>query len=169
MSSLGRAASATVIGAAVVLADQLTKHWAQSSLNGRPGDGPTVFGGWLSLVLTTNSGAAFGVLAGQSLLALFAGILVLSLLIANWRLLTRRASLRIGIALTIGGALGNLADRIRMGQVIDFIHIRYWAVFNLADSAIVTGVALLAFNLLRAPGATPEVGKPHDVGDRSSP
>ena len=64
------------------------------------------------------------------------------------RVLPRRSDRR-ALGLQLGGAIGNLIDRLRVGSVIDFIHVRYWFVFNIADASLVVGVALMALLLLR--------------------
>jgi signal peptidase II len=71
---------------------------------------------------------------------------------------------RLGLALIIGGALGNLFDRVRLGYVIDFVDVywrtHHWPAFNVADSAISVGVTLLVLDMLRAPRAEPNVAAP---------
>ena len=135
-----------VAGAALV-ADQLSKAWAVASLEGRP---PIrVIPGVLSLTFTANSGGAFGL--GRSAPWIFAGatlIVSTAIVIASFRPMTRVTAVALGLIL--GGALGNLTDRISRGsglrgQVTDFIDVHIWPVFNLADSAIVIGALVLAF------------------------
>ncbi|HEY8284359.1 MAG TPA: signal peptidase II [Chloroflexota bacterium] len=143
---------ASAVGMAVVVADQGTKLWAINSLSGSSAGAPSVLDGWLSLVLTTNSGAAFGILADRGLLFVAVGLVLSGVVLVFARLLpNRRPLLRVSLGLQVGGAVGNLSDRIRVGHVIDFIQIRYWPVFNLADTAIVCGVALLVYFLLSNP------------------
>ena len=128
------------------VADRATKAWAESALAGRsPID---VIPGVLSLNYTTNSGGAFGL--GRSAPWLFAGAtIVVSIVIVV--VSTRLSSLPMAIALglILGGALGNLTDRMAngpglSGHVTDFVDLHIWPVFNLADSAIVVGAILLA-------------------------
>ncbi|HWE64922.1 MAG TPA: signal peptidase II [Chloroflexota bacterium] len=143
------------IGALVVVLDQITKHWATLTLNADPSSGPSILGGWLALVYTTNTGAAFGVLADRGILFFIIGIVVLGVVIAYWRFLpNHRPLLRISLGLQLGGATGNLIDRVRIGYVVDFIQVKDWPVFNVADSAIVCGVALLMYYLACGPSAT---------------
>ena len=132
--------------------DRLTKAWVTDALSGRP---PIeVVPGVLRLTYTTNSGGAFGL--GQSAPWLFAGatILVVGVIVVVSRHLTH-ALPAVGLGLVLGGALGNLTDRAvngagLTGRVVDFIDIRIWPVFNVADSAIVIGAVLLAMSSLRA-------------------
>lgn len=104
----------------------------------------------LHLTYVQNTGAAFGLLKGRQFL-----FILLSLAVSAWvvgRFLAPRAphpALRIGYALILGGALGNLIDRIRLGYVIDFLDLRVWPVFNVADSAITLGVGWLVWLVLR--------------------
>jgi len=133
--------------AAYVL-DRVTKVWAEGALAGRP---PIeVLSGVLHLTYTTNSGGAFGL--GQSAPWLFAGatILVVGIIVVVSTHL-ERALVAAALGLVLGGALGNLTDRAingsgLSGRVTDFIDLRIWPVFNLADTAIVVGAVLLALS-----------------------
>lgn len=137
--------------AAVYLLDRLTKVWVERSLAGRA---PLeVIPGVLSLNYTTNSGGAFGL--GRSAPILFAAatvIVSIVIVVVSFRL--TRLPVAIALGLILGGALGNLTDRIAngpgfSGHVTDFIDFQVWPVFNLADSAIVVGAILLAFSTSR--------------------
>jgi len=140
------------VGILIVVADQMTKIWAVNSLSGSSAGVPSILDGWLSLVLTTNDGAAFGILADRGILFIVVGLVLSGVVLVFARVLpSRRPLLQVSLGLQVGGAVGNLSDRIRVGHVIDFIQIRYWPVFNLADSAIVCGVGLLVYFLLSQP------------------
>lgn len=136
--------------AAVYLLDRLTKLWAERSLD-RPID---LIPGAVTLRFTSNSGGAFSI--GQSAPWLFAGItVVVSLAIVVTAFRHRELSVGIAFGLILGGALGNLTDRVvrgpgLRGRVIDFVDLHAWPVFNIADAAIVVGAALLAWSSLRA-------------------
>ena len=96
-----------------------------------------------------NDGIAFGLLQGAAdgvVLALTIG--ALAMLVAYFAAHATRPGLWIAVGLVVGGALGNLADRIRIGAAIDFVDPPLWPAFNVADVAIVAGVALLVFALL---------------------
>jgi len=141
------------VSAGVIAADQLTKAAILATI--REGDGWVVTG-FLSLVLTYNTGAAFSFLAGASgwqrwlfaAIAAAAAVLIVALL-------RRGGSARYcaGLALILGGALGNLYDRLTLGKVVDFLLFHYagWAypAFNVADSAITVGAALLILDSFR--------------------
>lgn len=147
--------------AAVVYAlDRVTKLWVEAALAGRP---PIeIVPGVLSFNYTTNSGGAFGL--GRSAPWVFAGATVLVsavIVFVSFRLDRRPLALALGLIL--GGALGNLTDRILngpglSGSVIDFIDLQVWPVFNLADASIVVGAILLAMSSARReePEGTPE-------------
>jgi signal peptidase II len=121
--------------------------------------------GLLSLSHVQNRGAAFGLLSDwdlpyQSLLLSVLSIAALLAIGVYFARLPRAARLpRVALALVLGGALGNLIDRVRLGYVVDFIHVYWrehqWPDFNAADSAITIGVALLVLDVLRAPGRDP--------------
>jgi signal peptidase II len=135
---------------AVLVADQFTKWAAQQFLEiGHP---VTVIPGFFALRLAHNPGAAFSLLAdaGGWQRAFFIALgLVVSAGIAwwMWRLADRERWTSLGLALILGGALGNVIDRILHGHVIDFLDFHYrqwhWPTFNLADSAITVGAAVL--------------------------
>jgi len=106
----------------------------------------------VSLTYVTNTGAAFGLLPDHGLFFIaIAAIVVIAILVYH-RHLPDKALVKASLGLQLGGALGNLTDRLRYGYVIDFIDFKVWPVFNLADSAIVIGVAVLAYYLLRDRG-----------------
>jgi signal peptidase II len=140
--------------AALVLAlDQLSKQLVVANLAGRP---PVdLVGDVVQLRYTTNSGGAFSLLTGAPL---FFGIMAM-VIIGGIVYASRRAqplSMLVVLGLILGGALGNLADRLLRGdgllrgEVVDFVKVGIWPVFNLADSCVVVGGILLALFLGRA-------------------
>lgn len=130
--------STAMISLTVVAADALSKHWAESSLPGHP---RTL--GFLTLRLTHNTGVAFSIGAGGSRLLVLAATAAVVLLVA---VAAMRNRLPVApAALVIGGGLANLLDRLPDGRVTDFLDLRWWPVFNGADTAIVLGAGLLAF------------------------
>lgn len=110
------------------------------------------------ITLIRNYGAAFGILPHMRGFFIIMHVLAIFLILFFIRQIPReQAVLRLGLALQMGGAAGNLTDRLRLGYVLDFLDFRIWPVFNVADSAIVAGVFLLAIGLLRmAPRQEPE-------------
>ena len=127
--------------------DQITKQWALSALS----DGPNHVIGPLSFRLVFNSGSAFGINALSGLWLGLLAIVVVGFLLFYSRNLPSKA-MTVLLGLVIGGALGNLADRIfragdgfLSGSVVDFIDLSRWPVFNLADSGIVVGAIGAAF------------------------
>ena len=148
MSRHRQAFIAAAIALFVVGADQASKVWAQGSL--RLGQQLTVVHGWLWFRLATNTGATLGLLSGHNWLFAVSSLVV----VAAVAVLVVRGTVGgvLGIAAlgaVAGGAVGNLADRVRLGRVIDFIEVRFWPTdFNLADAAIRLGVVLLLVALL---------------------
>jgi signal peptidase II len=152
------APGAVTLAVAVLAIDQAAKQWAVSTLNTQPQPYPGVLGGRLSLVYTANRGAAFGVLAGGNSLFIALALLVVAAILASLAWFpARRWPTPVSLALMLGGAAGNLADRVHYGYVVDFIYFRPLPVFNLADTAITGGTFLLAWTLL-SPASQPRRG-----------
>ena len=144
------------LSAVVVVLDQATKSWVKSILFEEE---YIPLSGFLNLVLAYNKGAAFSFLSGAGgwqrwLFVVLA--LVISAVLYNWlRKLERdERATAVSLALILGGAWGNLIDRILFGKVTDFIDLYYaewhWPAFNVADSAISAGVALMLLCLFRS-------------------
>lgn len=145
--------------------DQATKAWALSALWPPYSEGVAVLP-VLNLRLGFNTGVTFGLFAQSAAGAVWAlvaaKLAVVGLLLA-W--LLRRAASRaeaVALGLVVGGALGNITDRLRLGAVVDFIDAHHggwhWPTFNMADVAIVCGVAALLFTSAFAPSAQPRPG-----------
>ncbi|WP_027340315.1 signal peptidase II [Halonatronum saccharophilum] len=101
------------------------------------------------LTYVRNEGAAFGILQGQRTFFILVTMLVIGLLIYFYRQLPLNSFWnRLALGLALGGAIGNLIDRIRLGYVIDFFDFRVWPVFNIADSAIVIAVIIYSYWIL---------------------
>jgi signal peptidase II len=143
------------VAAAAYLLDRLSKLWVDRTLREHPAD---LIPGVLTLRYTTNSGGAFSL--GQSTPWLFAGFsIAVAALIGVAAFRQRSALASVGLGLVLGGALGNLTDRIvrgpgLRGRVVDFIDFHVWPVFNLADVAIVTGALVLALSAMKPQGAS---------------
>ena len=131
----------------LILADQAVKHYISAAMP--LGASVPVFPGIFHITLVHNPGAAFGVLANQrGLFIVFSIVLVLAMAFFYRRLLQESFSVRYGAFLLLGGAMGNLIDRVRYGYVVDFFDFRIWPVFNVADIAIVCGVGLLMYAVI---------------------
>ena len=130
-----------LIAALVVALDQLTKQIIRSHLL------PSEIGpdwGIVRIIRVTNTGAAFGILQGQGVFLIITTLLGLAAIILYYLYPPmEHGLLRLALGLQLGGAVGNLTDRVRLGGVTDFIDFRYWPAFNVADSAIVVGVATI--------------------------
>jgi signal peptidase II len=133
-----------------VALDQATKQLVAAAVD--RGDSVHLILGF-KIVNVRNSGVAFGLLAGGAGLVLAFTLGTLALVLAYFVFHSDRPGLWVGVGLLGGGALGNLADRIRSGTVIDFFDPPLWPAFNCADVAIVVGVAMLAAILIAHDGA----------------
>ncbi|MGI8968493.1 MAG: signal peptidase II [Chloroflexota bacterium] len=132
-----------LVGAGVLLIDQVSKALVRRGL--ASGNSIDLFGGLVRLDFTRNQGAAFGILRQEGGIFILVALLVTGGILAYHRRISRAPLLaRLGLGLVLGGALGNVLDRLRLGYVVDFVDLRWWPVFNLADSAIVIGVCALA-------------------------
>ena len=137
-----------------LVADQISKYLVLSNLNPGQSWNPVAFlTPWVSITHVTNTGAAFGLFPDQGSLFVIIAVIVVAAIIFYYRHLPAgQWWIKVSLGLQLGGALGNLLDRLRLGYVIDFIDFKIWPVFNMADSAIVIGVAILAYYLLRDRG-----------------
>ena len=137
--------AAVAIAAAV--ADQLTKRVIEERIG--LNESHSVIPG-LSITHVQNTGIAFGVLPGRlGIVSVLTAAAVVWMLVHFARSGARHTIFPVALGLLVGGSVSNLADRVREGHVTDFIHITHWPTFNLADSFIVIGVALLALGLIR--------------------
>ena len=139
--------------AIIVAIDQLTKSWAVAEL----ADGPKhIVGDTVELTLTRNAGGAFGRFQGMTPILAIGAVIVTVLLVRATRHATDRVVL-VGLVLVLGGAIGNLTDRLfrspgfLRGHVVDFVAVGWWPVFNVADSCITIGAVLLVIQSLRQP------------------
>jgi signal peptidase II len=144
----GRVVLTGAVAAAVVVADQVTTSWAVADLRR-----PVHLFGPLGLALQYNSGTAFSLFSGVGVwLSVVVAAVVVGLGWLAWRADGRLSALAFGLVL--GGALGNLADRLfraHHGDVADFVTLSHWPTFNVADACITVGVVLLAVGYLWGP------------------
>ncbi len=135
----------------VLAADQLSKAWAITQLGPEPYErflspGPA----WFNLIYAQNTGVAFGLFQNMPVLFTFSSILITVGAVYTYvrHLPNQSLTVQLAMGLLLGGALGNISDRLRYGYVVDLISLGWWPVFNLADSAITIGVFLLAGYLI---------------------
>jgi signal peptidase II len=134
--------------AAIVVLDQVTKLLVEKTVP--TGTGISVLGGLVEISRIYNPGSALGVLSTARV-----PIIVSCLVLAAWIIVVAQGidkhlgeQFRLGAGMVVGGAAGNLIDRIRLGHVIDFIDVRIWPVFNVADIAVCVGAAVLIYSLV---------------------
>jgi signal peptidase II len=152
------------VAVAAVAADQLTKHIVSSKL---ALDEEVDVIGPFSIHHVQNSGIAFGLFASATaIVILLTGIAIAWMLVFFARSGARHPVLPVALGLVIGGSVSNLVDRVRLGHVTDFLDLRYWPAFNLADSFIVIGVAILLLALVAADRAA---ARPRPRGELPDP
>jgi signal peptidase II len=141
-----------LIAAFVVALDQASKFWIMSHL----AVGESLQEIWRILIIhIRNTGAIFGIFTNHSFLLLLVGLAGLIAIVLFFRYFAQTSILGcVALGLVLGGATGNLIDRVRFGSVTDFIYVRlwgdfYWPAFNVADSAISTGVIVLIIFIIR--------------------
>lgn len=136
------------LAALVVVADRVTKYLVVTNMT--EGQSLPVVEGIFHWTYVLNPGAAFGMMAHNRVLFLAVGAAVVA---AVWYfrrdILAEGPLVRSGAALFLGGALGNLWDRVQTGLVVDFFDFRVWPVFNVADIAICVGAALVVLGIFR--------------------
>ncbi len=147
-----------LIATLVLLFDQFTKYWVSMKL--REGDEIEIIRGFFKFSYTENPGIAFGMLNNGNVKWLLVAISVAAIMVVVYYMRRTPISntlLLWSLALLAAGICGNLIDRVRLGRVIDFILLYYrdyqWPVFNIADTAITIGAALMAIELFLAPQA----------------
>jgi signal peptidase II len=144
------------VAIAAIAADQLTKHIVSSKL---ALDDQVRVAGPLAIHHVQNSGIAFGLFASATLV-----VIILTTVAVGWMLIffarsgSRHPVLPVALGLVIGGSVSNLVDRVRLGHVTDFLDLKFWPAFNLADSFIVVGVAILLLALIAADRAPRRLG-----------
>ncbi len=166
MTTIRKQAPLLAIVILLVLADQVTKAWVTTDMNLH--EAIQVIPGLFSITYVRNPGAAFGFLAGASptgRLTFFIAVTLLAIGLILYSLFKARfiqASWRIPLVLILSGALGNLADRVRFGEVVDFLDFyigtAHWPAFNVADSAITVGAVLLTILAFRGEKDVIETG-----------
>lgn len=128
----------------VFIADQISKAWVMKTLALQ--ESRELIGKSFLLTLTHNAGGAWGIMQNKNMIfVVFAAVAIVALLYAYHRMARGEFLVGAGFALALGGALGNLLDRLRYGWVVDFFDARFinWPIFNVADSAISLGIVLL--------------------------
>jgi len=153
------------IAAVIIAADQFTKWLVRSNLSYGE-TWPAHSDAFLRIIHVTNSGAAFGILQGQTPFLIVTSTLGLAAILLYYVYPPMEHGLiRVALGLQLGGAVGNLIDRVRLGEVTDFVDVGSFPTFNVADSAIsVSIVAVLVFFLLEELQNQGEHGPPSDAG-----
>jgi signal peptidase II len=158
------------LAATVIVTDQLTKAWLVSQL--APGESMPVVGDYLRLVHSQNNGALFGLFRESAILFGLASIVVIGLIVVYHARSGRSRYMSVALGLLLGGAIGNLIDRLRLGYVVDFVDAGIgsfrWYTFNVADAAISFAILFLIAAALR-PSLTGEQPERQDPERDSRP
>ncbi len=139
------------IAAVTLIADQTTKFLVATYLAPHGAWAPIpALSNFFTIEYTTNTGAAFGLFKDWGPIFIGVAVVVIAAIIIYQNQVPQEAWLvRLALGLQLGGAMGNLTDRLRVGHVTDFIYFHFWPLFNVADMSIVAGVILLALTMLR--------------------
>ncbi|MBN1400447.1 MAG: signal peptidase II [Anaerolineae bacterium] len=142
-----RQISLFLIAACVIALDQLTKWWVRAHIPvNRSWDPIPGLSRILTFTHVENTGVAFGLFKGMNWLFVIVAAVVIVLIVVYYRRLAAASwVLHVAFGLQLAGAVGNQIDRVLRGHVTDFIDVRVWPIFNVADSAVVVGTALLAY------------------------
>ncbi|MCL4466014.1 MAG: signal peptidase II [Chloroflexi bacterium] len=159
-----------LLAGSVLLLDQVSKTWIVKVFTSSGRTSLPLAGDWLRFSLATNTGAAFGLLPQQTWLFVVAAVVVVPVIIyLGGTTAADPWPVRLSFGLMLGGSLGNLVDRIRLGHVVDFVDVGVgslrWPSFNVADSAFVVGTILVVAYVL----FWPQTARPREVGDGAPP
>ncbi len=168
----GRGFVIGVVALVVFVLDLVTKHLVSTHLPlNQPWNPVSWLEPYVSLTYIQNTGGAFGILHNQNLFFTAIAIVVITIIIAYLRAAPQpNPVVAVCLGMQLGGAFGNLVYRLRYGYVVDFVDVKFWPIFNVADSSISVGTAILALYLLFFSSGDRTLG--HQVGnlsDSSSP
>jgi signal peptidase II len=157
------------IAATIVVVDQTTKWLVRSNL--ALGESWPDNAGFIKIVHVVNSGAAFGILQGQTPFLIVTSLLGLAAILLYYVYPPMdHGVVRLALGMQLGGAIGNLTDRVRMGEVTDFVHVGAWPTFNVADASIsISIVTVLLFFVLQDVERARSQPKPADDAGHDAP
>ena len=134
------------LGLIVFIIDQLVKGYITASMH--LGQSVPVIKNYFYITYVLNPGAAFGIFENQRLFFIGVALVLLGVVIYfRKQLMKEHMLVQYGVGLLVGGAIGNLYDRLQNGLVVDFLDFRFWPVFNIADVAICVGAGLIMFDI----------------------
>lgn len=137
----------SVIASLVIIVDRLAKYYSLHNLT--IGETVKVIPNIFHLTLVLNTGSAFGLFRGWApVFIVLSAVIIAFIAVYVWRYKVKDTYMITALGLILGGAFGNLIDRVSLGYVIDFLDFRIWPVFNIADSSITIGAMLIAWRIL---------------------
>ena len=156
---------AATIFALIVVFDQITKFVTRAKL-----DLGEIWPDWpVRFTHVKNTGSAFGLFDGQTLFLIIGSIVAIAVMIYFYRQAAESSLLiRLALGMMLGGAISNLADRIRDGNVTDMIEFPHYPVFNVADSSVVIGIVIVGFVVLFQPKPAPDSGSAEEPASPTS-
>ena len=127
----------------VIVFDQVSKYFIQTNMD--LNNSIAVIEGLFSITYIQNTGAAFSVLQGKTIILIIIQILVILSIVVYVAIKKNilHWTLKVSLAFIVGGGVGNLIDRVRFGYVVDFLHFHFWPIFNVADISVCVGCRLL--------------------------
>ncbi len=135
-----------IIMLGIFVIDQISKYYVVQNLHYL--ESTPVIPNIFHLTYVHNYGAAFGILQNKRVFFIVISVLVITVFLYFYRHLPKDWMTKIAVGMALGGTIGNLFDRLRLGYVVDFFDFQIWPVFNIADSALVVGMILLAWRVL---------------------
>lgn len=143
-----------IVAAVMLLLDQLTKFFVRKTISS--GETIEVIKGFFVIDYTGNTGAAFGLFSGQNRIFMIVSLIAVIFIFVYYRQLKANIWMKIALGFLLGGALGNLVDRVVFQYVTDFIRVRWWFLklrwwptFNLADASVCIGAVMLIIGMLK--------------------
>lgn len=137
----------SLIALSIIILDQLTKYIISKNMALK--ESAPIINNIFHITYTTNTGAAFSIFQGGNLILIWVSVIFIGLIFYFFDKIPDINYVKLSMGLLLGGAIGNLIDRLRWGFIVDFIDFRVWPAFNIADSALTIGAILLIIYFIK--------------------